>query len=329
MTDTNTNIYAAGSSNLRITNAGAVGTLSAPNGTVNIGTNDAGTVTAGDLAANNVTADTLTVGTTEDGVSGSTITSNGHVGIGTNSPECPLHVVGTTFQAGGQWRYFSANTGDPGLTTNPNNSSIQASIKSSGSIWVYGTGAAAYILSSSDRRIKKEIETVNDDEALNIVKNLETVKYHYTSPAQQREFKTIGFIAQEVKEVLPNAVITQKEFLPDILELIENPVWDGNKLIYDIDLSGDEYTGNVLFKYQDGDKEHDITVDSDLVFDKQYSKLYCYGREVNDFHTIDKQQIFALHHSAIQELSRKLDAVVQENTLLKERLAAIEAKLGM
>ena len=35
--------------------------------------------------------------------------------------------------------------------------------------------------------------------------------------------------------------------------------------------------------------------------------FFFYGKEVDDFHTLDKAQIFALHHSAIQELSRKND----------------------
>ena len=53
------------------------------------------------------------------------------------------------------------------------------------------------------------------------------------------------------------------------------------------------------------------------MFDKQHSKLYCYGREVNDFHTLDKNQIFALHHSGIQELSRKNIKLENKQTLLE------------
>ena len=33
----------------------------------------------------------------------------------------------------------------------------------------------SYFLTSSDKRIKKDIEIINDDEALNIINNLETV----------------------------------------------------------------------------------------------------------------------------------------------------------
>ena len=75
----------------------------------------------------------------------------------------------------------------------------------------------------------------------------------------------------------------------------------------------DAFTAGMML----GDEVKDIKVDSDLVFKKQYDKLYCYGREVNDFHTIDKQQIFALHHSGIQELSRKNDLLENKCNLLE------------
>ena len=45
--------------------------------------------------------------------------------------------------------------------------------------------------------------------------------------------------------------------------------------------------------------------------------MFFYGKEVNDFHTLDKNQIFALHHSAIQELSRKNDIKTTQITELQ------------
>ena len=61
--------------------------------------------------------------------------------------------------------------------------------------------------------------------------------------------------------------------------------------------------------------------------DERYNNVFFYGKEVNDFHTLDKNQIFALHHSAIQELSRKHDAVVLENTKLQEENNDIRQRL--
>ena len=68
-----------------------------------------------------------------------------------------------------------------------------------------------------------------------------------------------------------------------------------------------------------------------FIFDNKYQNIGLWGKEVNDFHTIDKNMIFALHHSAIQELSRENDKknrkiieLENENTLLKERIKKIE-----
>jgi predicted nucleic acid-binding Zn-ribbon protein len=72
-------------------------------------------------------------------------------------------------------------------------------------------------------------------------------------------------------------------------------------------------------------------------FDKEYNNIFLYGKEVNDFHTIDKNQIFALHHSAIQELSRRGDTLskqlsetttsnIDKYTILSDKLDTLEVK---
>ena len=55
---------------------------------------------------------------------------------------------------------------------------------------------------TSDERIKTDISSIQDDAALNIVNSLDTKEYHYIDPIRKGNNKTIGFIAQEVKEVL-------------------------------------------------------------------------------------------------------------------------------
>ena len=70
------------------------------------------------------------------------------------------------------------------------------------------------VVTSSDSRIKTDISLVNDDTALNQVNKLESYQYNYTDPLRKKEMKTIGFIAQEVKEVIPNAVSTLIQIYP-------------------------------------------------------------------------------------------------------------------
>ena len=59
----------------------------------------------------------------------------------------------------------------------------------------------------------------------------------------------------------------------------------------------------------DGRNEKEIEVigndDNTFTFDEKWNYVFCYGTEVDDFHSLDKDKIFTLHHSGIQELDRQ------------------------
>ena len=58
-----------------------------------------------------------------------------------------------------------------------------------------------------------------------------------------------------------------------------------------------------------------------FIFDNSWNYIFCYGKEVDDFHTLDKQKLFTLNFSATQEIDRIQQAE-------KVKLAAAEAKLA-
>ena len=223
-----------------------------------------------------------------------------------------------------------------------------------------------YVFFASDRRIKTEISPIQDSTALQQIDAIESKEYHYIDPMRRRQTKTIGFIAQEVKEVVPNAVSISTEMIPDELRPIEEPVWetDGSNnflIIDDLEFS-ESNTGKCRF-YIANDidrKEESLEVECErdssgnytnrFKFDNTAKYVFLYGKEVNDFHALDKNQIFALHHSAIQELSRKSNSKDNEiaqlkadntqlkadntqlkadNTQLKADIALIKQKLGL
>jgi hypothetical protein len=95
--------------------------------------------------------------------------------------------------------------------------------------------------------------------------------------------------------------------------------------------------------------------DNSFTFDASYNNIFCYGKEIDDFHILDKQKLFALNFSATQEIDRiqqqqlldisgntlgiqnnknelellKLEnaELKQENQTLQQRLEAIEKRL--
>ena len=113
------------------------------------------------------------------------------------------------------------------------------------------------------------------------------------------------------------------------------------KLTTDIqeDVSGVKYRFYVSNDISGNDeimKEVIGNSDNTFTFDVSYNNVFCYGKFVDDFHTIDKSKIFTLHHSAIQEIDRlqqadkaKIAELETKVTTLESELAAIKQHLGI
>ena len=269
----------------------------------------------------------------------------GFLGIGTTNPTAPIDIMNTSGTATQRqkWHVYLWDNGYGSDIKRIHAGGGASSYWTSGSISLHTIGriyAEIGFVVSSDLRIKTDISSVDDDRALNQVNQLQCKEYHYIDPERRRPLKTIGFISQDVEEVLPNAVTFQNEFIPDEMRDITEPQWNNHKLtIPDLDMSADNLTGKCKFYVSDDEqgettcKEIDCDRDSDgnktntFSFDKKYERILFYGRQVNDFQVLDKNQIFALHHSAIQELSRKNDRLEAENAELKTRMDAMEAAI--
>ena len=201
---------------------------------------------------------------------------------------------------------------------------------------------------NSDERIKENIVDVSDNLALQMVRNIPCRYYEYKDKLNRGIEKTIGFIAQEVKEVLPMAVSLQKNIIPNEMRNLKDLIWNDTTLYTDLsDCSGIKYRFYVSNDVSGNDEiQKDIVgnPDNTFTFDSSYNNVFCYGKEVDDFHTLDKNKLFALNFSATQELDRKVTALetvgnpdqnlkildlYKENEALKARLAKLEAFLGI
>ena len=265
------------------------------------------------------------------------ISGSGYVGIGTSDPKYPLHI---TKAGSNYWNYINNSLYEDGSVVHSvSNHQPLTSAYFEDNIVATTFGA------KSDRRIKTDISLISDDTALNLVNALESYEYHYIDPERKQPMKTIGFIAQEVNNVVPNAVSIQTDYIPDEMRMITDQQWtqdaSNNWLleIPDLDMSSN-FTGKAKFYVSNDPSGNDevckevvikeiLTEDSTPLFpktklvaefDQSWNNVFFYGKEVNDFHTIDKNQIFALHHSAIQELSRKNDEKTQKITGLENKV---------
>ena len=229
------------------------------------------------------------------------------VGIGLSpliEPTYPLEVTG-----------YKANVG---YTAYMNSARFSTS-DGSNHMCIFGdygiaTDYAFYI--TSDRRIKKNIVDVPDNLALQQVRNIPCRYYEYKDDVKRGPGKTIGFIAQEVKEILPMAVSLERNFIPNEMRLLDNISWEeiidssnnGYKLTCDLqDVSGVKYKFYVSNDPSGNDeiiKEVVGNSDNTFIFNKLWNNIFCYGKEVEDFHMVDKQKLFALNFSATQEIDR-------------------------
>jgi len=277
-----------------------------------------------------------------------TILKNGHVGIGnftlTNYPICPLHVRASTWTTYPiAVAYYRRQSGAPyGPETGYYNPSqnFPIAIFAEGNVW-----AEAAFLASSDERIKENITEVPDNLALQMLRDIDCNYYEYKDKIAKGAQQTIGFIAQQVKQHLPMAISLQKSIIPNEMRVLES-AWDGLNMSSDLtDVSGVKYrfyVSNDISGNDEVNKEVVGNADNTFTFDKEYNNVFCYGKEVDDFHTIDKQKLFTLNFSATQEIDRiqqqektkleaaesRIAALETENADLKAQLTSIEARLA-
>ena len=266
------------------------------------------------------------------------INSSGYIGIGTANAVCPLHVAtrASVYVIAGAG-YWYAGYGDAYASAYTR----ALAAKFEGYLWVSGNRG---IQVTSDRRVKQNIVEVNDDLALQQLRAIDVMYYDYIDKENYSEGKTIGFISQQVKEVIPMAVQIQGDYLPDemrevsvVFDTFETTDDSGAVTKYKFmvnDLSGTKYK----FKMLNGDKVETVELEKDengyFTCDKQYDGVYVYGKWVDDFHILSKSKLFTVNFSATQQIDRiqqaektKLTAAETEINTLKTKNQDLETKL--
>jgi len=187
-----------------------------------------------------------------------------------------------------------------------------------------GVGAS-WISFQSDRRIKTNIRDVSFEYAMNRINNIPARLYEYKDKISKGSRDVVGFIAQEVRDVFPEATNLTTEFIPDEYRLLENVVWsEENKMSCDL-----SPVAGVLYRFyvsNNGEQGQRVDIECDenglFAFDEPYKYVFCFGKQVKDFTMLNKDKIFALHHTAIQGLNTEIIE-------LKTQIASIMSVLNM
>jgi hypothetical protein len=240
--------------------------------------------------------------------------NDGYVGIQQTAPATNLHVGAGSYNTGLliTCNFTSGSTSFSSNNTGLNN--VCAIFDSA--LW-----CKSAVASASDIRIKKNIYDINDDSALEKIMAIEPKVYNYIDPLKGTD-QVYGFLAQQVHEVLPEAVALRNEVVPNVFKVaacdnnVVSFVYDQSLIkvgvkLYIISLEGASDMYTVL--EADGSS---IKIDKNIPGDK----VFVYGTEVSDFHTLDKTYIYTLNVCATQILSREIDAVIQQVEMLEQQL---------
>ena len=272
------------------------------------------------------------------------ITSTGNVGIGTNNPRYPCHIMmGYDNVARG----FHLDASDFGGNVDKYTLTIWAYVIGAGQVgWRFrtisdATGARTAIeinytgsvyfpngsSSASDSRIKKDIEDINDESALNKLLLIQPTTYNYIDVERNKGFgKVYGFIAQQIREVIPEAItIIKKQIIPNIYKscLINNKKEVYHSIPLDTPIDTDIKIEGFDYKIKEIYEDY-FVIDNDIDVDE----AFVFGYSVDDFHTLNKDYIFTLNVCATQELHRRIET---QSVLLKsqdDRIKDLEAKVA-
>ena len=163
------------------------------------------------------------------------------------------------------------------------------------------------------------------------MRDISCVWYDYKDKIGKGDMRVAGFIAQQVKEHLPEAVSLLTDVIPNEMRKLEDVSWNGFDMSSDLqDVSGVKHRFYVSNDISENEVMKEVVGNSDntFTFDQSWNNVFCYGKEVDDFHTLDKNKIFAVAFSATQEIDRIQQAEKTKLEAAETKLEAAEAEIA-
>ncbi len=210
--------------------------------------------------------------------------------------------------------------------------------------------AASEFNAYSDARIKQVVGTSDSKRNLEKVLQLRPTEYRMLDVVNEGTDLHLGFIAQEVTRVIPEAVHASKQFIPDLYCVATTVTFNPTNKTLTLGLpkahslaKGDRvriigHLGPVEFTVQETPKADTLVLGGCEV---AYKEVFLFGKEVPDFLSVNYDHIFTTTVGAVQELAHRLakqDAELAElrgelakargeKQSLAENLSAMDARL--
>ena len=224
-----------------------------------------------------------------------------------------------------------------------------------------------HLIYTSDQRIKTNIVSLNADKMMNVFRTIRPISFDFIDPIKNNNKKHFGFIAQEVKEVLPEGISINTDVIPNNMmkggitkpsETDEEPHITLKPDDTDITLqylllttdsplkfdTANPYSSTNVYKFKvycgkEWAKEHDIYIRSDYnVTDDKYIYVIGMKKDVYDVVMMEPtlfvygQYVYDLHileHDTIYTVATAaLQEVDRQQQADKARIADLEAKVS-
>ncbi len=269
----------------------------------------------------------------------------GYLGIGTLNPLAPLHIVRsniltsrTTPDGNGPSESYFDHSSTTAVSLDPANLSprnLPTSIYAEKDILTHSNVMAFYSVVASDNRLKNIIGLSNNEADLKTIQKIKIKNYLLKDSINYGNQKFKKVIAQQVEELMPNAVNTTSGVVPDIYCMAQFVEYNGLKKELSV-LLGKNYgiktneqlqlvhpeKGKILAKVSH--------VNGNKIIFKNWlyptDKIFVMGRLVNDFKSVDYQQLAMLNISAIQALSKTNETLKQKLEKYEQLLRQLEEK---
>ena len=200
------------------------------------------------------------------------------------------------------------------------------------------TGGAFIVY--SDQRIKTPFEGAWDD--LDIINKMRVRRFTYKDPLRHLDDYAsaggsnaiasvkVGFYAQEIRDILPEAITFHRESIPDIQAACScsgsNIEWYGSNIAVGDTLN--LCNNNDLWGFDAmvvGVSSSNITIDN--AEKMTGSNVFVYGHKVDDFLGVNQDCISAVTVGAVQRLSQKFDAQSVIIESLTSNVAILTARI--
>jgi hypothetical protein len=188
------------------------------------------------------------------------------------------------------------------------------------------TGITKY----SDYRIKKDILQMDNETSLQKIRLLEPVSYHFVDHIRNGTTIDYGFIAQNVQKIIPESIIYEQNYIPNIFDnatiINKNIIQLTTKHCFTINM-------NKIQIICEDDKRLELSISvlspnsCRIESEINYSTCFVYGSYVKDMHILKHEMLFTIGISAIKEIDKTVTLLEKENVLLKDKVISQQSQL--